>query len=384
MRTILRSCLLAGLTWLALPSLAAAEEVQWRTDYNTARKEAEKKGLPLVLDFGTENCFYCRKLDETTFRDPAVVKTLNEKFVPLKIDADREPALTQSLRIHLYPTLVLAAPDGKILGKPMEGYQDAAHFQESLQRALATVSDPEWMLRDFQEATKAAQKGDAARAIGLLRAVLEDGKARPVQVRAGKLLAELEQQAASRLAQAKQLQERGQSSEAAEALAALVRDFAGTQLAREAGDLLTTLGRNTQQLLARQRAQRARELLAQAQEDRKLQQFLSCLDRCELLVSKYGDLPEAEQAVQIAAEIKDNPEWMQAVCDSLGDRLSGLYLAQAETWVRRGQPQQAVMCLERLIQRFPGSRQAEVAQSRLTQLRGTAQPIRQAELQQRP
>jgi thioredoxin-like negative regulator of GroEL len=382
MRTTLTSCLLAGLAWLALPRLAAADEVQWRYDYNTARKEAEKKGLPLVLDFGTENCFWCRKLDESTFRDPAVVRTMNEKFVPLKIDAEREATLTQSLRIHSYPTLVLAGPDGKILGT-MEGYQDATRFQESLQRALATVTNPEWMVRDFQEATKAAEKGDHARAIGLLKTVLEDGKGRPVQVRAAKLLAELEQKAATRMAQAKQQQDRGQATEAAEALASLVRDFAGTQTAREAGDLLSTLGRNAE-LLARQRAQRARELLAQAQEDRKLQQFLSCLDRCELLVSKYGDLPEAAQAVQIAAEIKDNPEWMQAVCDSLGDRLSGLYLAQAETWVRRGQTQQAVLCLERVIQRFPGSRQAEVAQNRLTQLRGAAQPVRQAELQQRP
>ncbi len=382
MRTTLTTCLLAGLAWLALPSLAAAEEVQWRSDYNTARKEAEKKGLPLVLDFGTENCFYCRKLDETTFRDPEVIRTMNEKFVPLKIDADREPTLTQALRIHLYPTLVLAGPDGKILGT-MEGYQDAARFHENLQRALAAVTNPDWMLRDLQEATKAAQKGDYARAIGLLRTVQEDGKKRPVQIRAAKLLAELEQQAASRLAQARQLQDRGQATEAAEALASLVRDFAGTQTAREAGDLLSTLGRSTQ-LVGRQRAQRAAELLAQAQEDRKLQQFLSCLDRCELLVSKYGDLPEASQAVQIAAEIKDNPQWMQAVCDSLGDRLSGLYLAQAETWVRRGQPQQAVLCLERLIQCFPGSRQAEVAQNRLTQLRGAIQPVRQAELQHRP
>jgi thioredoxin-like negative regulator of GroEL len=379
MRTTLTSCLLAGLACLGLPSLAAAQEVQWRHDYNSARKEAEAKGLPLVLDFGTDNCFYCRKLDESTFRDPTVVQAMNEKFIPLKINADRDPTLAQMLQVNLYPTLVLAAPDGKILGR-MEGYQDAARFHENLQRALASVTNPEWMQRDYQEASKAAGKGDYARAVGLLRTVLEDNKGRPVQARAAKLLGELEQRAAGRLASARQLHDSGKGAEASEALAALVRDFAGTQTAREASDLLSTLGRSPEQV-GKQRAQRARELLAQAQEDRKLQQFLSCLDRCELLVSKYGDLPEAAQAVQIAAEIKDNPEWLQAVCDSLGDRLSGLYLAQAETWVRRGQPQQAVLCLERLIQRFPGSRQAEVAHNRLAQLRGTVQPVRSAELQ---
>jgi hypothetical protein len=262
----------------------------------------------------------------------------------------------------------------------MEGYQDAARFHENLQRALASVANPEWMQRDFQEASRAAEKGDYARAVGLLRTVLEDNKSRPVQARAAKLLGELEQQAAGRLMSARRLHDSGKGAEASEALASLVRDFAGTQTAREASDLLSTLGRSPE-LVGKQRAQRARELLAQAQEDRKLQQFLACLDRCELLVAKYGDLPEATQAVQLAAEIKDNPEWLQAVCESLGDRLSGLYLAQAETWVRRGQPQQAVLCLERLIQRFPGSRHAEVAQNRLTQLRGAVQPVRSAELQ---
>src|SRR3954470_5096655 len=100
-----------------------------------------------------------------------------------------------------------------------------------------------------------------------------------------------------------------------------------------------------------------------------------------MMIAKFGDLPEATQAMQVAAEIKDIPEWMRLVCDSLSDRLSGLYLSQAETWMRRGQPQQAVTCLERVIQRFPGSRQAEVAQNRLGQLRPTVQPVRQAELQ---
>ena len=37
------------------------------------RKEAEDANRPLVIDFGTENCFYCKKLDQTTFLDAEVV-----------------------------------------------------------------------------------------------------------------------------------------------------------------------------------------------------------------------------------------------------------------------------------------------------------------------
>src|SRR5262249_48613332 len=50
----------AALTWPA--RAPAADPVNWRTDYNAARKEATEKGLPLFVVVGTDNCFYCRKL----------------------------------------------------------------------------------------------------------------------------------------------------------------------------------------------------------------------------------------------------------------------------------------------------------------------------------
>ena len=56
---------------LRLPHSAFGQEVQWRYDYGKARREAETKSLPLVIDIGTENCYWCKQLDARTFRDPA-------------------------------------------------------------------------------------------------------------------------------------------------------------------------------------------------------------------------------------------------------------------------------------------------------------------------
>src|SRR4051794_39354852 len=89
---------LVGLALAVRPQPAPAQQVQWRSDYNAARKEANELGRPLLIDFGTENCLWCKRLDLSTFRDPAVVALLNEQFVTLKVDAEREPALTQTLR----------------------------------------------------------------------------------------------------------------------------------------------------------------------------------------------------------------------------------------------------------------------------------------------
>jgi thioredoxin-related protein len=122
------------LTFMTVGPLSA-QEVQWRYDYTAARREAKEKQRPIVMDFGTSNCFWCKKLDASTFRDPGVVRQLNEQFIPVKIDAEREPGLAQTLRIQSYPTLVFAAPDGRILGSH-EGFVEAARFSQQLSRAL--------------------------------------------------------------------------------------------------------------------------------------------------------------------------------------------------------------------------------------------------------
>jgi len=57
-------------------SRAADADVEWRTDYGKARHEAVEKNLPLVIDFSTENCFWCRQLEQRTFTDPAVIALL--------------------------------------------------------------------------------------------------------------------------------------------------------------------------------------------------------------------------------------------------------------------------------------------------------------------
>ncbi len=209
---------------------ASLQEVKWRRDYYSARMEAKEKGLPLVIDFGTRSCFFCTKLDQTTFRDTKVTAVMNERFIPLKVNADGTPgeiALANALSITSYPTIVLADPDGNLLSAPLVGYKEAGEFHECLQRALASITSPDWMLRDLQLAAKAIEAGNYARAIPALRTILDDGKVCQAQVNADKLMNEMEQKAGDRLLKARQLQEKAQYAEAIEALRDTMRVFPG-------------------------------------------------------------------------------------------------------------------------------------------------------------
>src|SRR5205807_7996428 len=115
--------------------------------------------------------------------------------------------------------------------------------QENLDRVLDLVANPEWMKRDYDAAARAIGMSDNARALALLKNVVQDGKDRPVQVKAKQLLQDLEQQAAGRLARARQLADKGETTEAIDTVTELVRVFAGTQAATDGGQMLTALAK---------------------------------------------------------------------------------------------------------------------------------------------
>ena len=89
-----------------------------------------------------------------------------------------------------------------------------------------------------------------------------------------------------------------------------------------------------------------------------------------MLAAAFGDLPEGAEAAQLAGEIKNNPERLRQAADMAGEQLGSLYLTLAETCLKKGQPQQAMLWLERVVQTLPNTRQADAAQMRLAQLQG--------------
>jgi outer membrane protein assembly factor BamD (BamD/ComL family) len=371
--------LACSLLALGLPTASAAQAqeagVKWRTDYHAARKEAEIKKLPLLIDFWRPACPPCEKMDYYTFRDPRILSTLNGKFIPLKINGLEDTQLAGHLQINSFPTIVLATPDGRIACDPLVGFKEADVLHEHLQRLITSLKPSDAMKRDYDNALKWEAGGEYPRAIAALRDILDGEKGRPLQKNAQELLQKIEKRAENQLARAKELRDNGQAAEALEILTDMVRQYPGLQVSKNASDMIGKLVQDNAQLKTAQRNKRALELLTQARDFYKSKDYIPCLDRCEILLANYGDLPEGQQAFALAAEIKNNPEWLQNAADVMTDRLGGLYLALADSYLKRGEVRRAEFYLKRVVQAFPGSRLAESAQIRLNQLQGTT-PLR--------
>ena len=102
--------------------------VKWQT-LEHASDAARAGGKPLLYEFGAAWCGPCKLLDRE-WADPGIAAKVNDKFVAARVvDRQREdghnpPAVEELQRryeISAFPTLVVAAPDGRMLGK-LEGY----------------------------------------------------------------------------------------------------------------------------------------------------------------------------------------------------------------------------------------------------------------------
>ncbi|MCZ2342555.1 MAG: thioredoxin family protein [Bacteroidales bacterium] len=356
----------AALTLFSSPTFAQNPTVNWRSDYNSARKEAVESGKPMLVEIGTENCFYCKKMQATTLQDAGIVELLNSRFIPLKVDANAEPALVQALRIQMYPTTVLAGPDGKIHGF-LQGYVSAEQLKDHAERAVLAVTTPDWVARDLQEANKAIGTSDYTRAVSLLKGITTNAKNSPAKTKATQVLAELEQSAANRLARVKVLESQGELTAATNLLTEIMRTYAGTQAATDASVRLSGLA-NHGAPRDRLRVSRARDLLASAREEFQAERFADCLNHCSQLTALYVDLPEAADAKILADQVQSDPHRLAKACHQVDQRAAAMHLALADAWLAKGDSAEAKRNLEKVTRTWPDSRQAMQAQIVLTKM----------------
>jgi len=109
---------------LALVGLTADE---LRSPFDRARKEAESRHTLLLVDFTTEWCGWCRKLEREVYPDPAVARQLS-RVVYLRVDAEQEGApLARRYCVTGFPTLLFLTPSGGVEGSLL-GYLPAEAF----------------------------------------------------------------------------------------------------------------------------------------------------------------------------------------------------------------------------------------------------------------
>ena len=58
-----------------------------------ARARAERK--PVLLSISATWCDSCHEMDRTSYADPFIATLINERFVPIRVDADDRPDISE-------------------------------------------------------------------------------------------------------------------------------------------------------------------------------------------------------------------------------------------------------------------------------------------------
>ena len=87
--------------------------IEWSAD-TFARAAAEQK--PVLLAIGVAWCRGTEEMDRVSYRDPEVVRLVTERFIPIRIDADRRPDVSDRYTLGGWPTTAFLTPEGEILG----------------------------------------------------------------------------------------------------------------------------------------------------------------------------------------------------------------------------------------------------------------------------
>lgn len=153
------------------------ETVKWMS-FEEAIEKSKKEKKKIFVDVYTDWCGWCKVMDKNTFNDPHVAKILNERFYPVKFNAEQKEDVTfaghtfkfvengrsgyHELAASLlnnqlsYPTVVFLTEDFKMI-QPLPGYRKADEFHSIIEYIGGDLYKSK-SFEDFQKEYKSPYK----------------------------------------------------------------------------------------------------------------------------------------------------------------------------------------------------------------------------------
>ncbi|MEE9442312.1 MAG: thioredoxin family protein [candidate division Zixibacteria bacterium] len=135
----------------------AEDKINW-VSYPEGLKLAKESGKKIFLEFTAVWCGWCKRMRATTFKDPEIIKTLNENYISISLDGESRDTinvdgwftsgrkLAGELGVRSFPYFWFLKSDGERLA-PLRGYQTA----ENLINILLYLKDDTYETMDFKQ-----------------------------------------------------------------------------------------------------------------------------------------------------------------------------------------------------------------------------------------
>ena len=109
--------------------------MQWVDSHEEALVRAKKERKLVLLDFYTDWCGWCKRLDKDVFAQDSFLKAA-DGVLAVKINAEKRPDLAQRYQVNSYPKLFFLNSDGVTVER-IRGYLSLADFTERVNAVKA-------------------------------------------------------------------------------------------------------------------------------------------------------------------------------------------------------------------------------------------------------
>ncbi len=94
---------------------ADAPQIKWYS-YDEGTAIYQNEGKRIYINFYADWCAYCKVMDKNTFTDPSVVRYLNKRFIPIKVNSEKDTETAKLFRVRGLPDNWFIETDGKVIG----------------------------------------------------------------------------------------------------------------------------------------------------------------------------------------------------------------------------------------------------------------------------
>lgn len=285
-----RSTLLIIVSLFILSLSAFAQDAQELTkapyleDFDKAKEMAVAGSKPIIIDFYTDWCFWCKKFDKEQMTTAQAIDYFTNEVVMVKINAEVDTALAKEYGVIGYPTFVLTSSSGDEIDRT--SYLEIDEF-------IKTMSDYQKGIGTLQAVLADAKKSDDR---SLYFELADKYKYRNDSENAnlwfGKILANAEKDSLSgeaSMAIADMMRRNKKDDDAMAAYKQIIVDYAGTQF-------------------------EGRGMLYVGHTHRRGKEFEKALEVYSGIMEKYKGLKFAEEAeIYIAIAYRDKGDTAQAI-----------------------------------------------------------------------
>ena len=112
----------------------SAPAIHWQSDLEQAHHISVEQNRPMLLVFRADSCHWCRRMESRTLADAELVRDVNERFIPLKLDIERHRKIADILGVERIPCTVVLSPRADLLCR-MAGLMQLEQYRGTLTQA---------------------------------------------------------------------------------------------------------------------------------------------------------------------------------------------------------------------------------------------------------